>query len=222
MYVSCRASQMWYLDQAPTQFGARAAGKKRTLEPDADMGLDDLETPAAKRITNSVFAEETAFGGPDFSRWHPGRRDSWSTEPPTPPPLDFASSNPTPPPPDCAMSTCGGGVSRVPTAEAVPTASNVEMAPAANGDAVDALISARPQPCAMAPGWVSASMAQVLVVAPPSAQAPGGGVQAAPAFTNGGYLYSGLTGKLLVHCGTAWGEAVYQEFDGCGDEVMGA
>ena len=32
----------------------------------------------------------------------------------------------------------------------------------------------------------------------------------------------GLTGKLLVHCGTAWGEAVYQEFDGCGDEVMGA
>ena len=75
---------------------------------------------------------------------------------------------------------------------------------------------------AMAPGWVSASMAQVLVVAPPSAQAPGGGVQAAPAFTNGGYLYSGLTGKLLVHCGTAWGEAVYQEFDGCGDEVMGA
>ena len=78
MYVSCRASQMWYLDQAPTQFGARAAGKKRTLEPDADMGLDDLETPAAKRITNSVFAEETAFGGPDFSRWHPGRRDSCS------------------------------------------------------------------------------------------------------------------------------------------------
>ena len=28
--------------------------------------------------------------------------------------------------------------------------------------------------------------------------------------------------QLLVHCGTAWGEAVYQEFDGCGDEVMGA
>ena len=221
---------MWYLDQAPAQFGARAAGKKRTLEPDADMGLDDLETPAAKRITNSVFAEETAFGGPDFSRWHPGRRDSWSTEPPTPPPLDFAaptpsstwhSAAPTPPPPDMDM-MCGDGVSRVPTAEAVPTASPFAAGAISTFDAVDALISARPQPCAMAPGWVSASMAQVLVVAPPSAQAPGGGVQAAPAFTNGGYLYSGLTGKLLVHCGTAWGEAVYQEFDGCGDEVMGA
>ena len=76
------------------------------------MGLDDLETPAAKRITNSVFAEETAFGGPDFSRWHPGRRDSWSTEPPTPPPLDLSA---TPPPPDMDTSTpCGGGVSRGP------------------------------------------------------------------------------------------------------------
>ena len=110
----------------------------------------------------------------------------------------------------------------MPTAEAVPTASPFAAGAISTFDAVDALISARPQPCAMAPGWVSASMAQVLVVAPPSAQAPGGGVQAAPAFTNGGYLYSGLTGKLLVHCGTAWGEAVYQEFDGCGDEVMGA
>ena len=203
---------MWYLDQAPTQFGAHAAGKKRTLEPDADMGLDDLETPAAKRITNSVFAEETAFGGPDFSRWHPGRRDSWSTEPPTPPPLDFAaptppwSTAPTPPPPDMAMSTdpCGGGVSRVPTAEAVPTASPFAAGAISTFDAVDALISARPQPCAMAPGWVSASMAQVLVVAPPSAQAPGGGVQAAPAFTNGGYLYSGAKSPNWICWG--WGE----------------
>ena len=86
-----------------SSLGARAAGKKRTLEPDADMGLDDLETPAAKRITNSVFAEETAFGGPDFSRWHPGRRDSWSTEPPTPPPLDWTSTAPTPPRQSCAL-----------------------------------------------------------------------------------------------------------------------
>ena len=114
----------------------------------------------------------------------------------TPPPARAeARPAPTPPPPDvdfAMMSTpCGDGVSRVPTAEAVPTASPFAAGAISTFDAVDALISARPQPCAMAPGWVSASMAQVLVVAPPSAQAPGGGVQAAPAFTNGGYLYSG-------------------------------
>ena len=143
----CRASQMWYLDQAPAQFGARAAGKKRNLEPDADMGLDDLETPAAKRITNSVFAEETAFR-PDFLRWHPAVATVEHR-------ATHAAAARLAATPRLPTFPCRRRAAAARRCRPRRRADGVAVAAGAIStfDAVDALISACPQPCAMAPGW---------------------------------------------------------------------
>ena len=180
------------------------------------MGLDDLETPAAKRITPQAARRRPR---PGLRRWHRPPR-LVGTEPPTPPPLASPSTSPTPPahfPVDAAAAAKGH---YVPTAGAVPTRRRSPPAPSRRRRRRRAHLRS---PAAVRDGAGLGVGVDGAGARRRSALGAGAGRRQWRRPPSPTAATSTPASPASCSCTAApRSEAVYQEFDGRGDEVMGA